>query len=149
MLGLFRGRRGRRRKPEHCNAVYGEAFFCGIMERVDSLMREEKYYLDSRISLSHLVRITGTNRTYLSRAIFHSCGAHFCDYVNGWRVREVIAKIKTLADDVSLYEVALACGFNHRRTFYRAFVRETGIPPLDFMKRQESEEWDVLVKDVL
>ena len=146
MFAFFRKCKKRGEKPKLNNTPYGEEFFGKIMERIDSLMRKEKYFLNPRISLSHLVRITGTNRSYLSRAIFQTCGTHFCDYVNGWRVREVISRVTARTDKVSLYEEALVCGFNHRRTFYRAFVRETGIPPLDFMRKQKSEKRDVSKK---
>ena len=143
MLRLFCGCRGkRRRRKSECCHLYGEALFGEIMERVEGLMREKKYYLNPHITLPHLVRVTGTNRTYLSRAIFWYCGTHFCDYVNGWRIREIISKVQDVPDDISLYEMAFSCGFNHRRTFYRAFVREIGIPPLDYMRRHEPEERD-------
>ena len=112
------------------------------MDRIEALMKEGKHYLDPHISLPYLVRVSGTNRTYLSRAIFWYCGAHFRDYVNGWRVREVLSKAKLGQNELSLFELALDCGFSHRRTFARAFIRETGIPPVDYVRELESEARD-------
>jgi len=112
------------------------------MDRTEELMREKSCYLDPCITLTDFVKILGTNRTYLSRAIFWYCGGHFCDYVNGWRIREVISKTLAKKGKASLYEVAMFCGFNHRRTFHRAFVRETGIPPSNYMKEQQFQGRD-------
>ena len=129
---------------EYRDAIYGAEFFKDIMDCIEDLMREKKCYLDPSITLTDLVRIVGTNRSYLSRAISWHCGSHFNDYVNGWRIRDAVSKALAMKGNANLYEIALACGFNHRRTFHRAFVREIGIPPSNYMKKQKSKGRDVL-----
>jgi len=37
-----------------------------------------------------------------------------------------------------LYQTALVCGFNSRRTFDRAFLKEKGMLPDDFVARHKS-----------
>jgi len=101
---------------------------------VDKEVRRRKYFLDPQISITSLCRKVGTNRSYLSQAISFGCGANFCAYINQLRIEEIMCYDKrVLTNEESLYDAALACGFNSRRTFYRAFMHEMGMLPADFV----------------
>ncbi|MCL2502859.1 MAG: hypothetical protein FWE99_06985, partial [Bacteroidales bacterium] len=58
---------------------------------IDKKLRRDKYYLDSQLSLSALSRKVGTNRSYLSRAIFFVSGCNFCNYMNQLRIEELLS----------------------------------------------------------
>jgi len=97
-------------------------------------MQHKKYFLDPAINLDSLSRKLGTNRSYLSQAIFGIGGCHFYTYINQLRIEEMMRR----GDDVmmskeALYEMAFQCGFDNRRTFNRVFFRETGMLPCDFL----------------
>ena len=81
-----------------------------------------------------LSRKVGTNRSYLSQAISFGLGNNFCNYMNQLRIEEIMryGTHVRLSEEL-LYETALICGFNSRRTFYRAFLREVGMLPGDFV----------------
>ena len=103
---------------------------------VDKELKRGKYYLDSRLSLAALSRKVGTNRSYLSQAIFYVSGSNFCNYMNQLRIEELLnGGSPILRDENALYDAALECGFNNRRTFYRAFLKEKGLLPGDFVAR--------------
>ena len=97
-------------------------------------MQQHKYYRNPEISLTSLSRHIGTNRSYLSLTISYGYGCNFCTYINRLRIKELVGYGgSVLQSDDSFYDAALACGFNSRRTFYRAFLREKGILPTDFV----------------
>jgi len=103
---------------------------------IDKKVRKGKYYLDPDIDILSLSRKLGTNRSYLSQAISFGLDCNFCAYMNQLRIEEIIGYgAPVLKSEDSLYDTALVCGFNNRRTFYRAFFREMGMMPIDFVAR--------------
>jgi len=101
-------------------------------------MQRHKYYLDPQISLTSLSRQIGTNRSYLSVAIGYGYGCNFCTYINRLRIEEAIGYGKqALQSEESLYDTAINCGFNSKRTFNRAFLKEKGLLPVDFVARHK------------
>jgi AraC-like DNA-binding protein len=107
-----------------------------LVSLADKEVRRSKYFLDPQINIYSLSRKVGTNRSYLSQAIAFGHGINFCSYVNQLRIEEILQSGgHALMDEDALYSFALVCGFNNRRTFYRAFLRETGMLPADFVAR--------------
>ena len=109
-----------------------------MADLTDREVRCHKYFLDPHISLDSLSRKIGTNRTYLTQAILWGSGCSFCTYVNQLRIDEVVQKgEQVLQSEDLLFNTALACGYNNRRTFKRAFFREMGISPADFVAQHK------------
>ena len=105
---------------------------------VDKEMRCHKYFLDQSLCLDSLSRKVGTNRTYLTQAILWGSGYSFCTYVNQLRIEEVMQKgEQVLQSEALLFNTALTCGYNNRRTFKRAFLRKMGISPADFVTQHK------------
>lgn len=101
-------------------------------------MQQCKYYLDPKISLMSLSRHIGTNRSYLSLAIFYGYGCNFCTYINNLRIKELIDNgDDALQSKQSFYNTAWNCGFNSKRTLDRAFLKEKGLLPVDFVAQQK------------
>lgn len=100
-----------------------------IFGRLDKRMREDKLYLDYTLTLPKLSGMTGTNRTYASRAI---CGRfrNFRDYVNTLRVENLLSDVQCgrCCDDIAgdPDEFANKYGFRTRRSLDRVLVKETG-----------------------
>jgi AraC-like DNA-binding protein len=101
---------------------------------VDKEVRRGKQFLDPRLNLTSLSRKVGTNRSYLSQVISFCFDTNFCAYLNELRIEEIMRYgTHVLHSEELLYDTALMCGFNNRRTFYRAFLREVGMLPSDFV----------------
>jgi len=99
-------------------------------------MKQFKYYLDSGLSIESLSRHIGTNRSYLSLAIMYGHGCNFNTYVNRLRIKELLEhNHQTRLREKTFSDTALICGFNCKRTFNRAFFREKGLSPIDFVAR--------------
>ena len=109
-----------------------------VKKQLESQMQRHKYYRNPQINLTLLSRQIGTNRSYLSFAIMYGYGCNFCTYINRLRLAETLNNVhRSLQSEDSLYDTALSCGFNSKRTFNRAFLREKGLLPVDFVAQHK------------
>ena len=99
-------------------------------ERMYLLFEKEHVYLNSRLRLSELAMLLGTNRTYLSQYFNQNCESTFYDFVNDYRIHH--AKLLLHSTDDTLETIAMNSGFNSLSTFRRAFVQREGMSPIEF-----------------
>ena len=110
-----------------------------VFERLDRRMREDKLYLDYSMTLPKLSEMTGTNRTYASRAI---CGKYksFREYINGLRVEHILADVQEKnavePEGGDPDEFANSYGFRTRRSLDRILVKETGCTYRKILRRR-------------
>lgn len=103
--------------------------------RVKTLLEEEKLYLDPDLSLKDVADKLHTNTKYLSQVVNHHAGCNFQHFINIYRIEEVKAKITD--DDfrnLTLFGIALQCGFKNKSTFYKVFKEISGQTPKQFIK---------------
>lgn len=99
-------------------------------QELTRLMEVEKLYLDFDISMSSLAQKMGLSNGYLSQIINQKEDQNFYDYINTYRVKAVQEKLTDPASDhLSLYGIALDCGFKSKSTFNAAFKKITGLTP--------------------
>ena len=96
-------------------------------------METDKLYLDPDLDLSVLAARVGAARNQISYVINQTFGRNFYDYVNEYRVREVLR----LMDDSArardkMLTLAFDAGFNSKPTFNAVFKKITGRTPSDF-----------------
>jgi len=106
------------------------------INRLESLMNQDKLYLSSELTLSSLARQMNINHSYLSQVINQRFGCHFNDFVNQFR----IAEAKRLLQDPAwlekpILDIAVESGFNALSTFNRLFKAHTGFTPGAYRKR--------------
>jgi len=100
--------------------------------KIEMLMDDQKVYLEPELTLTELARKAGTNASLLSKVINKTYGLNFSDYVNRYRVNEVIRLRELPAyQHFTLLAVAYDAGFNSKSTFNRAFKKVTGVIPKD------------------
>ena len=80
------------------------------------------------LTLDVLSKEFGYARETISRILHRFLGESWNSYVNRLRVYNV-QRLLHNHPDKSVSEVLYACGFNSPNTFYRAYMREFGIPP--------------------
>lgn len=97
--------------------------------KLDSLMHNERIYRKRDISLDRMAEILGTNRTYVSRIINKYAGATFYNYIHSARIEEASRELSDPSSRKPLKALASDLGYNSLSSFYRAFVKETGVPP--------------------
>lgn len=125
-----------REKIEDTRELYNDIFI-----KIDKIMREDKLFLDHKISLIKLARIVGTNRTYASRAVCEKY-KNFKEYINNLRVDNLLLDVKNdsfknvLSEDLDNF--ANKYGFKTRRSLDRVMSRERGCTYSTVIKKKNS-----------
>jgi putative ABC transport system permease protein len=102
---------------------------------VKSTVKAKRYYEDPDLSLSSLAEKLGINPHELSPIINTSLKKSFADFVNEFRVRNIITKMQDPAyNHLTLLGIAFESGFNSKSNFNRAFKQVTGKNPVDYKK---------------
>ena len=104
-----------------------------LMQRIDELMRQDKLFRKSDLSVSDIAQRLGENPRTVSAAINAGRQVNFKTYINEFRVEEA----KRLLDEDSANRrtvdaIGAEVGFAHRSSFYRVFKRSQGISPTDY-----------------
>ncbi|HWB28545.1 MAG TPA: ABC transporter permease [Chitinophagaceae bacterium] len=103
-------------------------------------MEAKKYYEDPGLSLGSLAEKLAMHPHELSRVINTALKKNFNDFVNEYRVRDVVSKMKDPAyDNITLLGIAFDAGFNSQSTFSRIFKQMTGKSPLEYKNELEKE----------
>ncbi len=125
--------------PEKSN-VYSrlsEADQHSYAQALNGLMIKEKLYLHETLTLRMLAQRLDVEPNLLSHVLNKVLGKSFHDYVNEFRIQEVIRKMDDPAfRHLKIVEVAYDCGFNSKATFNRVFKKLTGKSPSDFRTDQ-------------
>lgn len=96
-------------------------------------VKENRYYQDPELSLGSLAEKLGLHTHELSRILNTVLKKNFNDFINEYRVQEVVRKMQDPAyDHITLLGVAYESGFNSQSTFSRIFKQITGENPLEY-----------------
>lgn len=101
-----------------------------LIARLDALMRMDRPYLDSDLTLTRLARRLHVPIKQLSAAINRAKDENVSRYVNGFRIRHACQQLDE-GDNVT--EAMLSSGFNTKSNFNREFARVTGQSPSAYM----------------
>lgn len=103
-------------------------------------MEANLYYEDPELSLGSLAEKLNMPPHELSRVINAVFKKGFNDFINEYRVRNVVAKMKDPAyDNITLLGIAFEAGFNSKATFNRTFKQVTGKSPAEFKHTLENK----------
>ena len=84
------------------------------------------------ISMSRIAQTLGYEYHYLSRIFHQTTNLGFRDFVNCHRIEYARSVIRN--SDASLAQIAREAGFQNVRSFDRAFLKATGVTPLEYRK---------------
>lgn len=103
-------------------------------------MESGLFYQDAELSLRSLAETLNLHPNELSRIINTAFGKSFNDFINEYRIREVIRKMQNpVYDRITLIGIAMDAGFNSKSTFNRVFREMTGKSPAEYKSRLEKE----------
>jgi PAS domain S-box-containing protein len=132
------------------NEKYSTSSLKGIGEvklyyQLKVLMETEKPYLNPDLALKTVADRLSTNTKYLSQVVNHHMGSNFQNFLNAYRVCEAKEKITNDEfNNLTLFGIALQCGFKNKSTFYKVFKEVTGITPREYIQQQKKR---VLMED--
>lgn len=96
-----------------------------VIEYIDNHFKED-------ITLDDLAKQVSYNRCYLSSAFKKCMGMSVWDYIGIKRIEAALTLIKTT--NTSIWDIALACGFNNTANFNKIFKKYTNVTPAVFRK---------------
>ncbi|MGZ3944407.1 MAG: ABC transporter permease, partial [Mucilaginibacter sp.] len=103
-------------------------------------MEANRYYQDPELSLGSLAERLELTTHELSRIINIALKKNFNDFINEYRIRDVIQKMQDPAyDRITLVGMAFDAGFNSKATFIRAFKQLTGKNPAEYKRELEKQ----------
>lgn len=106
----------------------------GWMNSLADLMSNRRAYLNPDLGLGDLADELNVSRKVVSATINAGHGKNFRRYVNEYRVeafKEAVVAGK--AKEMTLYGLALDCGFNSKATFNRVFKQIEGVAPNEYV----------------
>lgn len=105
-------------------------------EKISTLMQSQHLYENTELTLSQLAKQLSTNTSLLSKIINTGYGMNFNDFVNEYRINAMLEKLKQGEQkNQTLLGIAFDCGFNSKATFNRAFKKQTGLSPKEWMDK--------------
>jgi len=103
--------------------------------KIVNLINNQRLYQNPELSLTDLAKKLETNASIISKAINQGFQMNFNDFINNFRIEAVKKCFENNEHKKStLLGIAFDCGFNSKATFNRAFKKNTGLSPKDFIK---------------
>lgn len=107
-----------------------------IEQRVADFFKQQQPFTTPRYTLMQLANDTGFSPAKLSAFINYRYQMNYNDFINRWRIELVLQKMKDgLHNSKTLEAIAVECGFQSRVTFIRAFKKEKGMTPSEYLKQ--------------
>jgi AraC-like DNA-binding protein/TRAP-type C4-dicarboxylate transport system permease small subunit len=105
-------------------------------DSIAAYMQHHKPYTDPELSLTSLAEQLSLSPNHLSQILNEQFGKNFWDFVNEYRVKQVIGDLhEGMHKKHTLLAIALDAGFNSKASFNRAFKKFTGETPSGYLKK--------------
>ncbi len=89
------------------------------------------------LSLSILEEDLHISKYYISHLFSMKLKVRFNDYINSLRINDACRQLRQT--DKTITEISECVGFNTLRTFNRAFVRQIGMSPSEYRRKEKTE----------
>ncbi|HEQ71260.1 MAG TPA: helix-turn-helix domain-containing protein [Spirochaetia bacterium] len=103
-------------------------------QKLTRFMEDKKKYTDPDMTPDYLAEKLNISRHNLSYIINEYAGLNFYDFINTYRVKEMIERLKH-ADQKQekVIDMAMDCGFKSKSTFNKIFKKHTNMTPTEFI----------------
>jgi len=107
-----------------------------IVRKAESVMKDEKPFLNFEFGLKEMAEKMGITERLLSQSVNECRNQNINDFINSYRIEEAKRIIADNCDPKKTFlEVAFESGFNSKSSFYLVFKKSTGLTPSEFKKR--------------
>ena len=113
----------------------GDKAMQAIVQKLEIVMKSEKLYLNPNLNVATLAKTINTKPYLLTKALNSQLSQKFNDYVNEFRVQEVIERINDEQySNQTLLAIGYDSGFNSKASFNRIVKKITGKSPKELKK---------------
>lgn len=106
-----------------------------LRQNLEKTLLLSQPHLNAELSLGELAKLIGTTDKKLSTLLNQNMHTNFYDYINSFRIAEFKKSVENgKLMQLSIVGLALECGFKSKSSFYRAFKKETGVSPSQFIQ---------------
>ena len=106
-----------------------------LMQRIETLMEEQRLYLNSDLKMGDVASQLGVHQNEVSACINSCKGYSFSQFINGYRVTYAQQLLRDHPEK-KMAQVGLESGFANDTTFYRVFKAITGLTPSEWLSKQ-------------
>jgi AraC-like DNA-binding protein len=105
-----------------------------LLERLEYLISTERLYADMELTLISLSAQLMVTPHQLSEIFNNRLGMNFRTYLNERRIREA-ERLLVENPEMTILDIAFEVGFSSKTSFNANFLRDTGLSPSDYRKR--------------
>lgn len=110
-----------------------------LWRRLQTLMSEQRPYLQPGIKLADLAKLLHVRNNYLSQVINSCAQSNFYDFINGYRVAAVeVILIDPKQASLPMPLVAERAGFSSQNAFNSHFKKRTGETPVNYRRSRQA-----------
>lgn len=124
---------GERYKHSGLKKDVAEIHLKELLEYIES----EKPYLNGKLSLKEVAYKLNISVNHLSQIINEQLNKSFFDFINGYRVDEVISRLSDPKNEqYTLLAISYDSGFNSKSSFNSIFKKFTDLTPSEYLKQK-------------
>lgn len=120
---------------KYSNSALSEKELAQLHEKLIEVMDREKPYMNRKLNLAELSRVTAIRENQLSQVFSQYLNSSFYDFVSQYRLREVEQRLQDPKfAHLKIISLAEDCGFNSKAAFYKTFKEKHAQTPTQYLK---------------
>ena len=129
-----------KKSPKYANSGLTKQESEEHLNKLLTLMQDEKPYLDSELKMGDLAQKLNIPVHHLSQIINEQLEQNYADFINSYRIKEAQEKlISPVYDHLKIIAIAYDVGFNTKASFNTAFRKFTGMSPSEYRDKEKQE----------
>ena len=105
-----------------------------IEQALNKAMNQQEVYLNPRLRISDMAQLLQVPSHHLSQVLNDRMNTNFYQLVNRYRIERCKQILNSdRIQQVSIQGIGFDCGFSNKTSFYRAFKKQTGMTPAQYL----------------